>query len=192
MAAPAAPSARHSNTGCGLVQVAITAATIECLKLENAQEVMHCFLTSDRVCTDDLPLALSFPDAWTQHIVLRQWITIPPHYELRAFVFDRKLTALCQYYDNVYFAELVEQKDLILEVVQKCFEDMKDICPVEPAEYSIDIAVKLEESKAYVIELNPFGKPDGLGTGTPLFNIKDPADAAVLFGDAPFEFRVEM
>ena len=72
MAAPAAPSARHSNTGCGLVQVAITAATIECLKLGNAQEVMHCFLTSDRVCTDDLPLALSFPDAWTQHIVLRE------------------------------------------------------------------------------------------------------------------------
>ena len=173
-----------------LAQVAITAATIECLKLENAKEVMHCFLTSDRVCTDDLPLALSFPDAWGQHIVLRQWITIPPQYELRAFVFGRKLTALSQYYDNAYFTELIEQKANILAVVQKCFEDMKHLCPVEPPEYSIDIAVKLEESKAYVIELNPFGKPDGLGTGTPLFDIKDPADAAVLFGDAPFEFRV--
>ena len=171
-------------------QVAITAATIECLKLENAPEVMHCFLSSDRVCTDDLPLALSFPDAWTQHIVLRQWITIPPHYELRAFVFDRKLTALSQYYDGAYFVELFEQKDRILEIVQKCFEDIKHICPVEPAEYSIDIAVKLEESKAYVIELNPFGKPDGRGTGTPLFDMKDEGDRAVLFGDAPFEFRV--
>jgi hypothetical protein len=28
------------------------------------------------------------------------------------------------------------------------------------------------------------------GTGTPLFELRDPHDAAVLFGEAPFEFRV--
>ena len=57
---------------------------------------MHVASTSDRVCTDDLPLALSFPDKWSQHIVLRQWVTIPPQFELRAFVFGRKLTGLAQ------------------------------------------------------------------------------------------------
>jgi hypothetical protein len=62
--------------------------------------------------------------------VLRQWITIPPQFELRAFVFDRKLTALSQYYDNAYFYELIANKERILEVVQQCFEAIKDICPV--------------------------------------------------------------
>ena len=44
--------------------------------------------------------------------------------------------------------------------------------------------------KASLLQLNPFGKPDGLGTGTPLFDMRDESDRAVLFGDAPFEFRV--
>ena len=125
---------------------------------------MACFLTSDRVCTDDLPLALSFPDAWTQHIVLRKWISIPPQFELRAFVFDRKLTALSQYYDNAYFTELVEHKERMLEVVQQCFEAIKDKCPVTPAEYSIDIAVKLDytvlRSQSDVVKA-----PDSLNIG---------------------------
>ena len=44
---------------------------------------------------------------------------------------------------------------------------------------------------AYVaIELNPFGKPDGMGTGTLLFDKSKASDLAVLFGEEPFEFRV--
>jgi hypothetical protein len=37
-----------------------------------------------------------------------------------------------------------------------------------------------------------FGLPDGLGTGTPLFDLKQERDRAILFGapDANFEFRV--
>lgn len=84
------------DTDENAVIAAVTAATIECLKLHGAADVIACFLTSDRVCTDDLPLALSFPDKWSQHIVLRQWVTIPPQFELRAFVFGRKLTGLAQ------------------------------------------------------------------------------------------------
>lgn len=45
--------------------------------------------------------------------------------------------------------------------------------------------------RARIVELNPFGRPDGLGTGTVLFDVRVPGDAAVLFGDAPFELRVQ-
>eukprot|EP00466_Bigelowiella_natans_P002815 jgi/Bigna1/130469/aug1.11_g5177 len=43
-----------SNT----VKVAIMASTIESLRLKSADEVLECFITSNRVCEDDLPLAL--------------------------------------------------------------------------------------------------------------------------------------
>lgn len=58
-------------------------------------------------------------------------------------------------YNDVYFPELIEHKDRILEIVQHCFDGFKDKCPVEPPEYSIDIAVDLTHERAYVIELNP-------------------------------------
>ena len=70
---------------------------IECLKLSTAAEVVECYLTSSRCCEDDIPLALGFLDAWSQHVVLREFVTIPTQYEMRAFVYDRRLTALCQY-----------------------------------------------------------------------------------------------
>ena len=39
-------------------------------------DVIECFLSSDRVCEDDIPLALGFLDCWSQHVVLRQWVTV--------------------------------------------------------------------------------------------------------------------
>lgn len=67
------------------------------------------------------------------------------------------------------------------------FERIREIVPVTPAEYVLDLAIDFETQRSWVIELNPFGRPDGLGTGTCLFDCKK--DAAV-FGEAPFEFRI--
>jgi hypothetical protein len=39
--------------------------------------------------------------------------------------------------------------------------------------------------------LNPFGKPNGLGTGTVLFDNSNEHDLSILFGDSSFEFRIE-
>src|SRR3989338_7532733 len=68
----------------------VMSAGIRALRLESAEDVMNCFLTSDRVCEDDIPLALNFPNAWTQHVVLREWVDIPTQGEFRAFIFDGK------------------------------------------------------------------------------------------------------
>ena len=83
----------------------------------------------------------------------------------------------------------MRQKERILELVRACFEDIKYVCPVEPAEYSIDIMVDVARGRAYIIELNPFGRPDGCGTGTVMFDNKSADDLAVLFGEAPFQYK---
>jgi hypothetical protein len=173
------------------VTIAIMAASMEALRLESARAVLVCLLTSDRVCEDDLPLALSFPARWSQHLCLREWVTIAPSAELRAFVVGGRLTALTQYYVPVHFAELALQRARVVELVEALFASLAPRCPVHPPEYSMDVAVDVAGGRARVVELNPFGKPDGLGTGTVLFDVRVPHDAAVLFGEAPFEFRIQ-
>ena len=74
------------------VHTAVISSGIAALRCCSAADVIETLTTSDRVCTDDIPLALSFPSAWSQHVVLRQWRTIPPHHEFRAFVYGGKLT----------------------------------------------------------------------------------------------------
>ena len=164
---------------------------IQALKLHSAEEILACFLSSDRVCEDDIPLALSFPQSWSQHLVLRRWVDIPIAGEFRAFVFGGRLTAVSQYFTGCYFEQLVAERERVLAMIISFFDQVRPLIHVEPAEYVIDIAVDLSRDKVYIIELNPFGKPNGLGTGTCLFKNSDPHDLAVLFGEAPLEFRIE-
>jgi len=159
--------------------------------MKTAEQILEMFLTSDRVCEDDLPLALQFPDKWSQHLIIRSWVTVPIQFEFRGFVYNNKLTALSQYFTNAYFEDVVKHKEKILKLVLELFQSVKDVLNIQPAEYVLDIAVQLEEDKAYVIELNPFGKPNGMGTGTCLFDTSKEADLKVLFGESEFEFRIE-
>lgn len=164
---------------------------IESLKMKSAEQILETFLTSERVCEDDLPLALQFPERWSQHIVIRRWVDVPIQYEFRAFVYNNKLTALSQYYNHAYFADIVENKSKILQLVQDLFHSVRDLLNIYPPEYVLDVAVQLNEGRAYIIELNPFGKPNGMGTGTCLFDNTKEEDFKVLFGEREFEFRVE-
>jgi hypothetical protein len=55
------------------IYCAVVKSSISCLKCNSASDALEAFLTSDRVCSDDLPLALSFASkSWTQNIVLRK------------------------------------------------------------------------------------------------------------------------
>jgi len=167
-------------------------AHISSLKLSNAREVLDTLLASDRVMNDEIPLALEHSNTkWTKNIVIRQWCPIPIQYELRGFVYNNTLTGLCQYYDEVFYPELLEHKDLIKKIVLDFFESVKDLIPINPKEYVLDMIVDLDHHKALIVEINPFGKPDGMGTGTVMFNLKNETDADILFGEKPFEFRLE-
>ena len=48
-----------------VVAEVIIQSSIDSLKLSNASEIIQCFATSDRVCEDDIPLALSFEKDWS-------------------------------------------------------------------------------------------------------------------------------
>lgn len=172
---------------------AVMKHSVASLCLFGSSEIVEAFTTSDRVCEDDLVLALSFRNKiWSQHIVLREWIEIPNFCELRGFVVDGKLTALSQYFVGVHFPELVAQKDHILKLVLEEFSGMVDKIPLQPKDCVADFAVDLNSNRVYLIEFNPFGRPDGLGTGTALFDLKgSDHDRKVLFGELPFEFRVQ-
>lgn len=167
-------------------------AHISSFKVTSAKEVLETLLHSDRVITDELPLVLEHKDVqWKEHIVLREWVDIPIQYEFRGFVYDNRLTALCQYYDEVLYTDLVTNKDKIQSLVLNFFEKIKDDVPITPKEYVLDFLVDVREERVRIVEINPFGKPDGMGTGTVMFDLKKPEDVSVLFGDSPFEFRVE-
>jgi hypothetical protein len=55
----------------------------------------------------------------------------------------------------------------------------------------MDFAFDMANDRVYVIEINPFGEYDGMGTSTCMFNKKKKEDADILFGRSKFEFRVE-
>lgn len=166
-------------------------AHISSFRLFTVTEVIETLLHSNRVMTDEIPLALEYPQNWKQQIVLRRWCDVPIRFELRGFVYDNKLTALCQYYNEVVCTELLENKDRIQRLVLDFFEQIRDRMPLTPKEYVVDFLVDLEKDRVLVVEINPFGKPDGLGTGCVLFDPYNSCDAAVLFGEAEFEFRLD-
>jgi len=172
--------------------ICVFQAHISSFRLYTGKEVLETLLSSDRVITDELPLVLEHKDeVWKEQIVLRKWCDVAIQFEFRGFVYGNKLTGLCQYYDEVCYMDLVENKEKIKDLVLEFFEEVKERIPIEPKEYVLDFLVDMKEEKVLIVEINPFGKPDGMGTGTVMFDLKKEHDYAVLFGEAEFEFRIE-
>jgi len=157
---------------------------------------MQFFTHSERI-KSDLELAFEDPKNWSQHVILREWVSIPLWCEFRGFIFQNKLTALCQYYHHVFFPQIIEKKAEILERINKFLQEVSPLLPkvlrkengnVECSAVA-DFAVDLENNKMYIIELNPFRDYEGNGTSACMFDWKKDND--LLFGKIPFEFRVE-
>jgi hypothetical protein len=165
---------------------------ISSFQLFNADEVLQTLLSSDRVIGDEIPLALEHKNrVWKEHIVLRKWQDIPIAYEFRGFVFNDKLSGLCQYYDEILYKEVVDNYEKIESLILNFFKKVKNLVPLTPKEYVIDFVVDVQNEQVIIVELNPFGEPDGMGTGCVMFDLKNEHDYSVIFGDAGFEFRVE-
>ena len=94
-----------------------------------------------------------------------------------------KLTAVSQYFSGAYFPELPPLKERLLSLLEEFFESIRDLVGLDPSDYVLDLAVDPSLSRVFVIEINPFGPPDGMGTGTPLFSLSNPNDRAILFGE---------
>jgi len=164
---------------------------ISSFRLFAAEEVMDTLLHSNRVITDEIPLVLEHQNEWKEAIVLRRWEDVPVRYEFRGFVFNGKLTCITQYYNEVVCHDVLANKEKIEKLILDFTDQVIDRVPITPKEYVIDFLVDLKNDRVMVVEINPFGEPDGMGTGCVLFNPDDPRDADILFGSAPFEFRLE-
>jgi hypothetical protein len=178
--------------------IAINRAHILALQLTSAKEVMDMFLGSERI-NSDLDLALQFSSTWSQHFIVRKFVPIPIEFEFRAFVVNNQLRGMCQYYHYIYFPTLVENKEKISNLILQKFEEMKETVPIRDKTYVVDWAVDFANEKVYVIELNPFGDYENMGTSSAMFKLHDNIvamdrkgpDREIFFGDKPFEFRIE-
>jgi len=171
----------HGNT----LSDAVYAGAVNCLRLESAEEVIDTLCTSERVCEDDIPLALSHASrVWTQHIVLRPWADIKTEHEFRVFVTGGRINAVCQYFDACHYPTIAERKEEISSLIQDFFERIKAKVPIrDPSDFVIDLAVDVETGLCRIIEFNPFGEEeDGMGTGTVMFDTRNQADRDILFG----------
>eukprot|EP00753_Platysulcus_tardus_P008063 PLAT15596.1.p2 GENE.PLAT15596.1~~PLAT15596.1.p2 ORF type:complete len:387 (-),score=136.57 PLAT15596.1:1302-2414(-) len=162
------------------------AASSRLLRVQNAADAMHRIVTSERVFVD-LNRATALPrEEFSISVVLRAWHSgVDGELEFRAFVHDGQLTALSQYNHMIYIDGLAARKEELEQRIRGCWEEVAPL--ITPSSYVIDFAViDGEEPDVMVIELNPMDSSTGGG----LFSWSRPADAAILNGEAPFQFRV--
>jgi len=103
----------------------------QCLKVNSAQEAMQLLKDSSRVYQDLLRACKQ--EKWDIQILVREWIDIPVQSEFRAFVYNKKIRAISQYYDVCFFPELIQDKENIIKRIQYYFETIKDKIPMEHA-----------------------------------------------------------
>jgi len=122
---------------------------------------MELILNSNRVY-EDLTLAIDFPNIFNVKIAIREWIdNTNLDHEFRTFVYQRKITAICQYCDIIYFPQLVKYKDEIQRRIVQLFDTVKNILPFDNC--IIDFAVVLDKNKTFIVEINPYLHTTGAG-----------------------------
>eukprot|EP00475_Leptophrys_vorax_P041110 TRINITY_DN7730_c0_g1_i10.p1 TRINITY_DN7730_c0_g1~~TRINITY_DN7730_c0_g1_i10.p1 ORF type:complete len:110 (+),score=35.32 TRINITY_DN7730_c0_g1_i10:99-428(+) len=88
-------------------------------------------------------------------VILREWDDSVPEFpgaEFRGFVHEKKLNAVTQYFNMVYFPDVSSNKDVLARRILDFFEIVKDLIPHNS--YVIDFLVQPDVIK--VVELNPF------------------------------------
>lgn len=187
--------------------IALNEAHIQSLHCQTGRHTLDLMLSSNRVY-EDLLLALEQSEKykatqgqkgtkWSQNFVLREWKGLPLQNEFRVFVYGDKITAISQYYQPMFYPELIEQKEVIERLIHEFFnqhikgsENGKERTPFTVKEFVMDVVVDLFSNTVFIIEFNPFGDYPGMGTGTQLFDKDKPSDRDILFGKKPFEFRI--
>ncbi|KAL9657809.1 hypothetical protein ABK040_013147 [Willaertia magna] len=171
---------------------------IESLCVESGNEILELLTTSTRVY-EDLIIALQYRNnnEWNIQIVLRNYILNHDiALEFRGFVYNKKLTALSQYYDALYYEKLNKNKQVYQHAIQSFFDNfIKEKLPWNNCildfiliEDNNDNNNTQQENnlnlKVEILEFNPFNR----FTGPALFSWSK--DIEILKGNEPFEFRL--
>jgi len=173
-------------------KIAFTRANVRILRVKSGKEAMQLMLTSSRV-HEDLQMTCTLlkgkPDyTVATQIVIRKWENILPEWEMRAFVFGGKLTAISQYYKSTFVPELVQKKKNIEERMIEFWEkNIKTIFMEKGvADYVVDFAVHPNSDKIWIVEIN--NPPPVAGQGC--FIWENEIDMKIIRGELPFEFRI--
>jgi hypothetical protein len=142
------------------------------------------FQNSQRIVSDIIRWRTLMQDSGLA-IVLRKFEPIPLWCEFRAFVKDRRIVAVSQYFSELYFPELQGEK-VQKEMLERLDAFYARLIPKLPLSYkSFILDVKIDQKSVKLIELNPYGELTGAG----LFDWKDDSD--LLMGNRQnCEFRV--
>jgi hypothetical protein len=164
----------------------------------NGKEAIDLFVTSERIY-EDLTYSLENEEEYSKfniQIVIREWDqAIPIENEFRAFVMDRNLNAIGQYYYIFCFKGLAEKANVIKENLLSYFnEKLKPILPDILKDCIVDFVYTEKEGDNVdikVIEINPF---DGFALAsfagsTGLFLLSEEKDKEVI-QHGPLEIRV--
>ncbi|CAF0818310.1 unnamed protein product [Didymodactylos carnosus] len=107
--------------------------------------------------------------------------------EFRGFIYRRKLTALTQYNESIYYPNLLINKSKILDSIIKFLNDQQVLEQLPLENCVLDfILLELEDGnyKVYICEINPLAEFAGTGLFSWL------TDRSILLGKEPFEFRI--
>lgn len=126
-------------------------------------------------------------EQWHMKVIVREFVPMHLELELRAFVFQKKMTAISQYYCDLYVPLLVKHKKKVEESVKKFFYE-KVVDKIKLEDYVIDFVVDKEGKDSWsvlIVELNPFSRT----TGSCLFDWEK--DKQLIHSqNGSFEFRV--
>jgi hypothetical protein len=85
--------------------------------------------------------------------VIRKWEHILPEFEFRAFVFNRKLTAITQYYKSTYVPKMSEQRENLEQRMKAFFNETEQLIPSRVSDYVVDFAVDPASEKIWIVEM---------------------------------------
>jgi len=97
-------------------------AQIDCLAVTSFSEALSFFMDSTRVLFD-LQLSLKVPSDLRMSVVVRPWFKIPLCAEWRAFMNGGKLRGLSQYFTDLYFDGIENEKENIRERILAFYEN---------------------------------------------------------------------
>jgi hypothetical protein len=182
-------------------------AQSQALKVSSAQEAMDLFVKSERVYRDLLTdLELCDESTWKMKVAVRGWRSDSDiSGEFRCFVYNRKITAISQYYDLICFPKLGEVREQLKKSIIKFFKEK--IEPKLPFDNCImDVSVigdpkfqplkmssaeslfrndDFEVREVLLIEFNPWNR----FTSGCRFQWKHPLDIKILEGEKKKQFR---
>ncbi|EFC37716.1 predicted protein [Naegleria gruberi] len=168
-------------------------ASLQCLRVYNAQEAISLLSQSSRI-EYDLLLDLTFESDFSLGLVVRPWdANMTLESEFRGIVYNGELKCLSQYFTQCYLESLEKDKE---EIEKHCKEFFSTtIKPVlqehapELTNYIVDFSLTKNEANQFsvkLLEINPYLTTTGVG----LFDWEKDTEPLFENPKSQFEFRI--